>query len=147
MELLLRQDVERLGKQGEVVNVAPGYARNYLIPKGLATVATADNKRQLEDQRRAEERRQEAKLQELLESAKKIQTTSVTIAAAASPEGHLFGSVSAEQIAQAFKADGMPVEPDMVLLESPLKELGVFTINVRITPEAKAVTRVWVVAE
>jgi len=147
MELLLRQDVERLGKQGEVVNVAPGYARNYLIPKGLATVATVDNKRQLEDQRRAEERRQEAKLQELLESAKKIQTTSVTIAAAASPEGHLFGSVSAEQIAQAFKADGMPVEPDMVLLESPLKELGVFTINVRITPEAKAVTRVWVVAE
>jgi len=147
MELLLRQDVERLGKRGEVVNVAPGYARNYLIPKGLATVATADNKRQLEDQRRAEERRQEAKLQELLESAKKIQTTSVTIAAAASPEGHLFGSVSAEQIAQAFKADGMPVEPDMVLLESPLKELGVFTINVRITPEAKAVTRVWVVAE
>jgi len=147
MELLLRQDVERLGKRGEVVNVAPGYARNYLIPKGLATVATVDNKRQLEDQRRAEERRQEAKLQELLESAKKIQTTSVTIAAAASPEGHLFGSVSAEQIAQAFKADGMPVEPDMVLLESPLKELGVFTINVRITPEAKAVTRVWVVAE
>jgi len=146
MELLLRQDVEKLGKRGDLVNVSPGYARNYLIPRGFAAKATADNRRQLEAQRQADERREEAKIQDLVNTAKKIQSTSVTVAAPASAEGHLFGSVTAEQIAQAFQADGMPIEAKMIQLDSPLRELGVFTITVKITAETKAVTRVWIVA-
>ncbi|HUW31951.1 MAG TPA: 50S ribosomal protein L9 [Planctomycetota bacterium] len=146
MELLLRQDVEKLGKRGDMVNVSPGYARNYLIPRGLGAKATAENKRQIELQRQAEERREQARIQELLNTAKKIQSTSETIAAPASPEGHLFGSVTADQIAAAFQADGMPIEGKMIQLDSPLRELGVFTVTVKITPEAKAVTRVWIVA-
>jgi len=147
MELLLRQDIDKVGKRGEVVNVASGYARNYLIPRGLATKATAENKRVLEVQRQAEERREQAKVQALVDAAKKIQGTSVTISAPAAPEGHLFGSIGPERIAEAFKADGMPIEAKMVLLDAPIKELGVFTVTVRITPDTKAVTRVWVVAE
>jgi len=146
MELLLRQDVEKLGKRGELVNVAAGYARNYLIPRGLAAKATSENKRQIEAQRQAEERREQAKVQELVNTAKKISSTSVTVAAPASEEGHLFGSVTAEQIAQAFQADGMPIEAKMIQLDSPLRELGVFTITVKITADTKAVTRVWIVA-
>ncbi|HUS58496.1 MAG TPA: 50S ribosomal protein L9 [Planctomycetota bacterium] len=147
MELLLRQDVEKLGNRGDVVNVSDGYARNFLIPRGIATKATAENKKTLEVQRHAEERRQEAKVQELLETAKKVQSISCTVSAPASPEGHLFGSIGPEQIAAAFRADGMPIEPKMIQMDAPIKELGVFTVTVRITPDAKAVTRVWVVAQ
>lgn len=147
MELLLREDVEKLGKRGEMINVAPGYARNYLIPRGLAAKATPENRRLLELQRQADARREQAKIQELVDTAKKIQATSVTVAAPAGPEGHLFGSVGAEQIAAAFKADGMPIDAKMIELDAPLRELGVFTITVKITPESRAVTKVWIVAE
>ena len=147
MELLLREDVEKLGKRGDIVNVAPGYARNYLVPRGLAAKATTENRRLIDLQRQAEDRREQAKVQELVDTAKKIQGTSVTVAAPAGPEGHLFGSVGADQIAAAFQADGMPIDAKMVVLDAPLRELGVFTITIRITPETKAVTRVWVVAE
>jgi len=147
MELLLRQDVEKLGKRGDVVNVSAGFARNYLIPRGLAAKATSENRRVLDLQRQADVRREEAKLQELVEAARKIQATSCTIAASASPDGRLFGSVGADQIAEAFRADGMPVEARMVQLDAPIKELGVFTVTVKVTPDTTAVTRVWVVAE
>ena len=147
MELLLRLDVEKLGKKGDMVTVSPGYARNYLIPRGLATVATPENKRVLEREREAEGRKEHARIQELVDMAKRIQTSSATITAAASPEGHLFGSITPEKIADAFKADGMPIEPKMIQLDTPIKEVGVHAVTIRITPETKAVSRVWIVAE
>jgi large subunit ribosomal protein L9 len=147
MEVLLQEDVEKLGKRGDVVKVASGYARNYLMPQGLATKATEENRRMLERQRLAEARRKQEEVQALKNLAQKIEATSCTVVAAASPEGHLFGSVNVEQIAGAFKADGLPVEPEMIKLDSPIKSIGVFTVSVQVTPEHKAVTRVWVVAE
>jgi len=145
MELLLRKDHEKLGKQGDIVNVADGYARNYLLPRGIAAKATAENKKIHEMQRRSEVKREEAKQQALVDVAKTLQSTSCTIPAPAGPDGRLFGSVGADDIAQAFKAEGLPVEPKMVQLEHPLRETGVFLVTLRVTPEVKAVTRVWVV--
>jgi len=147
MEVLLRQDVEKLGRRGQVVDVARGYARNYLMPRGLATKATEKNKEQLEQERQAQARREQQRLQGLARLAEKIQSTSCTVAAQAGPEGHLFGSVGPEQVARAFQDEGLPVDPAMVKLDSPIKEVGVFTITVQITSEHQAVTRVWVVPE
>ena len=147
MEILLREDIDKLGKRGEVVSVASGYARNFLLPRGLAAKATEENKKQLDRLRSAEERKAQDKLQELAALAEKIEATSCTVTAAASPEGHLFGSVGPEEIAGAFQEDGLPVEPDMVKLDSHIKEVGVFTATVQITPVNKAIARVWVVAQ
>ena len=147
MEVLLREDMGKLGKRGEVVSVARGYARNYLMPRGLATKATEENKSQLKRQREAENRKKEQHVRELVELVEKIEASSCTVTAQASPEGHLFGSVGPEQIANAFKDEGFPVEPGMVKLDSHIKEVGVFTITVQITPDHAAVTRAWVVPE
>jgi len=147
MEILLREDIDKLGKRGDVVNVAAGYARNFLLPRGLATKATEENKMALERVRLAEVHKVEGRRQELAALAKKIEAASCTVMAAASPEGHLFGSIGPEQIAAAFQEDGLPVEPDMVKLDSHIKEIGVVTVTVQITPTQKATARVWVVAE
>jgi len=145
MELLLRKDHEKLGKRGEIVTVADGYARNFLLPRGIAAKATVENKKIYEMQRRSEAKREETQRQALLDVAKTLQTTSCTIAAPAGPDGRLFGSVGTDDIAQAFKAEGLPVEPKMVQLEHPFRETGVFLVTLRVTPEVKAVTRVWIV--
>jgi len=147
MEVLLQEDIERLGKRGDVVDVADGYARNYLVPRGLAAKATQENKLALHRQRQAEEREQQQHIQELADLARKIETTSCTVAAPASPEGHLFGSIGPDQVADAFKDEGLPVEPGMISLPAHIKEIGVYTVEIRVTAEHTAVTRVWVVAE
>jgi len=147
MEVLLRKDIDKLGKRGEVVDVARGYARNYLMPQGLATQATEENKRVIMLQREAEERRRQERIRELAAVRERVESTSCTITAQANPEGHLFGSVGPEEIAEAFRAEGIAIEPDMVKMDSHIKEIGVFTVTVQVTAELTAVTRVWVMAE
>jgi len=147
MELLLRQDVDRLGKRGEVVDVADGYARNYLLPRKLAVPLTGQNRKLLEaERRRAEKAVAEAHAQ-LEGLAQKLEGTSCTIMAKAGEGGHLFGSISSAQIAEAFASDGYEVTEDMVVLESPIRELGVYPIELKVGPNVKAATKVWVVAE
>jgi len=147
MEVLLRKDIDRLGKRGEVVNVAAGYARNFLMPQKLATQATEENKRIIMVQRQAEERQRQEQIQQLAGLKGQIESTSCMVAAPASPEGHLFGSVGPAEIAKAFKADGLPIEPEMVKMENPIKEIGVFTVAVQVTGDLRATTRVWVTAQ
>ena len=144
MQVLLKADVEKLGQRGEIVDVAPGYARNYLIPQRLAAVATADAKRQFEAQQRAEARRRESERERLAALAVTLEATSCTVLAHANPEGHLFGSVTAQMIAQAFAEDGIELRQDMILLDEPLKESGVFPVRVKLTSDLVATTRVWV---
>ena len=145
MEVMLKRNVQKLGLAGEIVKVADGYARNYLFPQGLAGLATAESKGQFEAQERAEVKRRDVEIQSLADMAQSIEGTSCTVMAQANPEGHLFGSVTAEMIAKAFADDGIELRSTMVMLDEPFKETGVFPVQVQLTPDLTATTRVWII--
>lgn len=145
IELLLAEDVEMLGKQGEIVKVKPGYARNYLLPQGLATVATAQNKRMVEIHRARVAELQKQRLADLQKRADAISKYSVTLEANANEEGHLYGSIMAPDISKALKAAGYAVAPEDVRLEGPLKELGMYTVKVHLHADIRTEVKVWVV--
>lgn len=145
VELLLAEEVPSLGKQGEIVRVRPGYARNYLLPYGLATVATEANKRRVEKHRAAQEKVRAEKVKSLQELAASVSKYSVTLEANATPEGHLYGSIVAIDISKALKSANYAVEPDNVRLEGPLKELGMYTVKLHFAPEVETEVKVWVV--
>ena len=145
VELLLAEDVESLGKRGEVVRVRPGYARNYLLPNGLATVATEENKRAVQRHQERLEELQRQKLKDLQARADAIGKYSVTLEANANEEGHLYGSIMAPDISKALKAAGFAIEADDVKLEGPLKELGMYTVKIQFHSDIKTEVKVWVV--
>lgn len=145
VEVLLIQTIDHLGQQGEVVAVKPGYARNYLLPQGLATVATEHHKRMIEKHRARLQEIQRARLAGLRALAEAIGAQSVTIEANANDEGHLYGSVGANDIAAALKGNGINITPDQVRLAGPLKELGMYTVHIHLGHEIDAQLRVWVV--
>ncbi len=124
VELLLIHSVEDLGSQGDVVEVRPGYANNFLIPQGLATVATDHHKRMVEKHRSKLQAIEKARQAELRKLAAEIGKQSVTIEAKATSEGHLYGSVGAVEIAAALKKNDVTLAPEQIKLEGPLKELG-----------------------
>ncbi len=145
IELLLTEEIPSLGKQGEIVRVRPGYARNYLLPYGLATVATANNKRRVEKHRAAQDQVRAERRKMIQELANSVSKYSVTLEANATPEGHLYGSILAHDISKALKAASYAVEPDHVKLEGPLKELGMYTVKLHFAPEIETEVKVWVV--
>jgi large subunit ribosomal protein L9 len=145
IELLLVQSIDKLGKQGEVVEVKPGYANNYLLPQGLATIATDHHKRMVEKHKARLLEVQRARLAGLQALADQLRHESITIEANANEEGHLYGSVGPADIATALKASNVTITPDQVLLEGPLKELGLYTIKVRLSQEIESELKVWVV--
>jgi large subunit ribosomal protein L9 len=130
MQLVLVDDVPNLGRQGELVEVKPGYGRNYLVPRGLATVPTEENLRRLERHKIRVSAAREAKIADLKVLAEQLQRMNVTIDANANDEGHLYGSVGAAEIAKALSQRGMQVDPDMVRLEGPIKECAVYEVNI-----------------
>jgi large subunit ribosomal protein L9 len=145
IELLLIQSVDHLGKQGEVVEVKRGYAMNYLLPQGLATVATDHHKRMVEKHKAKLLQIQHERLAGLRQLADRISAQSVTIEANANDEGHLYGSVGAPEIVRALKQQEVTVTPDQVRLKGPLKELGLYTVEVHLGQEIEAQLKVWVV--
>jgi large subunit ribosomal protein L9 len=145
VELLLIQSVDHLGKQGDVVEVRPGYALNYLIPQGLATVATEHHKRMVEKHRAKLEAIEKARLAGLQSVADSIARQSVTIEANANDEGHLYGSVGAAEIVKALKAQNLTLSTDQIKLEGPLKELGLYTVKIQLHPSVSSELKVWVV--
>jgi len=147
MQVLLRKDVERLGKMGELVDVKTGHARNYLLPQGLAVTVTAGNMRRVEIEKRKAEEARQAQDQELAALAERLKTASITIAAKANEEGNLFGSVPAAQIAEMLQSEGYKVEEKMIQLEEPIKEVGVIDLPIEVKPELMSSCKVWVVAE
>lgn len=147
MEILLRKDVEKLGKAGEIVSVTAGYARNYLFPRKFASEVTQDNLRQLEAEQRRVEREAERHHQDLVALAAKLEATSCTIAAQATETGTLFGSVSAHQVVEALKTEGYEVEEKAIRLEEAIKETGVYAVEIHLAPDIVATTRVWVVED
>jgi large subunit ribosomal protein L9 len=145
IQLLLIHSVESLGAQGEVVEVRPGYAKNYLIPHGLATIATDHHRRMVEKHRARLQSIEKARVDRLRDFAGALSKQSITIEANANDEGHLYGSVGATEIAAALKALDLSVSADQVKLEGPLKELGLYTVAIRVSPEVRADLKVWVV--
>jgi large subunit ribosomal protein L9 len=145
VELLLAEDVPSLGKQGEIVHVRRGYARNFLLPQGLATLASEHNKRMVEKHRLNLAEIAKKKLGDLKKLAETISKYSVTIEAHANEEGHLYGSIGANDISKQLKTAGYPVEPDHVRLEGPLKELAMYTVKIHLHPEVETEVKVWVV--
>ena len=147
MQVLLKEDVERLGRIGDVVDVKPGYARNYLLPHGKAVQLTGGNLRRVEILKRRAEEERNRREQELADLAESLKAVSITIAAKANEEGHLFGSVGAAQVAAVLEAEGYGVEEKMVQLVEPIKELGVVEVPIQVTPELVSQCKVWIVAE
>ncbi|MBM4076908.1 MAG: 50S ribosomal protein L9 [Planctomycetes bacterium] len=145
VELLLTENVESLGKRGEIVKVRPGYARNYLLPNGYATVATEDNKRRVKRHQENLVALEADRLKQLVSRADAIGKYSVTIEANANEEGHLYGSIMGLDISRALKSAGYVVEADNVRLDGPIKELGMYTVKIHLHQEAQTEVKVWVV--
>jgi large subunit ribosomal protein L9 len=145
VELLLVHNVEYLGKQGDVVEVRPGYAQNFLIPQGLATFATDHHKRMVDKHRARLQEIDNQRLAKFRTVAAELAKQSVTIEANATDEGHLYGSVGATEIVAALKQNEIHILPEQVRLEGPLKELGLYTVKVRVAAEVDAELKVWVV--
>ena len=145
MELLLKQNIEHLGRTGDLVEVKPGYARNFLLPRCMAVMVTKSNMAEVERARAAALAQEDARLASLKDMASKLGDVSVTIEGKANEEGHLFGSVTASQIAAALCEKGLPIEEKMIRLENPIKEIGTFDVTVHLHADVEVVTKVWVV--
>jgi large subunit ribosomal protein L9 len=147
MKVLLTQTIERTGIVGEVLEVSDGFARNYLLPKGLAIQPTAGNIARLESAKKE----YEAKLQKIREDREKLlaalQGVEVTIIRNANDEGHLFGSVSRRDIAEELQKQGHQVEADDVKLEEPIRRVDTFTVPVALAADLRTEIKVWVVRE
>jgi large subunit ribosomal protein L9 len=143
--LLLIQSVDHLGNQGDVVEVKRGYAMNFLLPQGLATIATDHHKRMVEKHRSKLQAIQNQRLASLRTMADELGRQSVTIEANANDEGHLYGSVGAPEIVKALKQQEFTITADQVRLKGPLKELGLYTVAIHLGQEIEAELKVWVV--
>lgn len=145
IELLLIQNVDSVGRQGEVVEVRPGHANNYLLPQGLAIVANEHHKRMVEKHKTKLREIEKTRLGGLQTLANHIAQQSITIEANANDEGHLYGSVGAPEIVAALKTNQISVTEDQVRLQGPLKELGLYTVKVHLHLEIECDLKVWVV--
>jgi large subunit ribosomal protein L9 len=145
MQLLLKHNVENLGRIGDLVKVRDGYARNFLLPRGLAMIVNRGSLAEIERLRARARTEELERVKSLKEHATSLGETSVTIEGRANQEGHLFGSVNAAQIAQALRAKGFKVDERQVRLEHPLKEIGVFDVPIHLHAEVAATVKVWVV--
>src|SRR6476646_10181951 len=147
MEVILREDIERLGHRGEVVKVAAGYARNFLLPKKLAVTATGANKKIVEQERQSHLRK-EAKLKtEAEDLSKLLGGVSVTIAQKAGENDQLFGSVTAKDVAEALEKQNFTVDRRKIQLDDPIKQLGEHKLTVRLHRNVNAEVTVHVVRE
>jgi large subunit ribosomal protein L9 len=142
MKVILQENMENLGHIGDVVKVAPGYARNYLLPKGFAMPANEKNTKALEHAKR----QLEYKKNKMLEMAKgivaKIESLIINLAHAAGEEGKLFGSVTNMELAEQLKAHGIEVDRKKIILADPIKHTGEYSVPVKIHPEATATLKV-----
>lgn len=147
MEIILRQGVENLGKPGDVVKVKAGYARNYLLPHGLAYEATPGNLKRIQQERDRLEAAENERRGAAQGYAEKLEQVSLTFSARVGEEGKLFGSVTAADIAQQLEAQGFHVEKRQIDLHEPIKALGVYRVPVRLHADVKPEVRVWVIKQ
>ena len=145
MKVILREDNKKLGKAGDVVEVKDGYARNYLIPRNLAVRADEGQMRQLEHERKILHDKKEKYARVAENLANQINKASCTIPVQVGEEDKIFGSVTAMDIADSLLKEGIEIDRKDILLEEPIKSLGVFTVSIKLTPEVEGKLKVWVV--
>jgi large subunit ribosomal protein L9 len=146
MEVILKEDIANVGKMGEVVRVRDGYARNYLLPRGLVLVANKKNMKTYEHQKRVVDSQKDRVKSQANTLSEKLAQVSVVIRARAGEEGRLFGSVTNMDIEKALKAQGLDVERRKIHLAEPIKNLGDYEVPVRLTADVQANVKVSVVA-
>ena len=148
MEVILRNAIENVGKPGDIVKVSNGYARNYLIPRGLAYEATAGNRKRIAAERARLEAAENARRDAAQSVADRLQQVSLTFSARVGEEEKLFGSVTAADIAQQLHSQGFPeIEKRQIDLHEPIKALGVYRVPIRLHAEVKPEVKVWVIKQ
>jgi large subunit ribosomal protein L9 len=147
VKLILREDVENLGKIGQVVEVAAGYGRNYLLPRGLAVKASTKNLSEQQHQKKLIQARMDRQRKDAQELAGSLDAVSCTITRKTGEEEKLFGSVTSRDIEEALKEEGFSIDRKRILLEEPIKKLGVYTVPVKLHTDVTGNIKVWVVKE
>ena len=144
VKLLLQESIKNVGRVGDVVEVSPGYARNYLLPKGLAVQPTPNNIKKIEARRQEIERQERERREQQAALIKSLEGTEVTLERRANEQGHLFGSVSATDISKALEAQGFQVDPDDINLPGKLDRIEKYTVVISFAEDLKAEIKVWV---
>jgi len=147
MKVIFLQDVKGQGKKGEVKEVSEGYARNFLIPRGLAKEASQGNLKTLEVQKQAEERRKQREKQEAEELGKRLDQMTVVIRAKAGEGGRLFGAITSKQVAEALAKEGIEIDKRKIELDEPIRSLGVTKVPIKLHPQVRATLNVQVAEE
>jgi large subunit ribosomal protein L9 len=147
IEIILREDIKSLGQAGEVVRVKPGYARNYLLPQGLAYEATEGNKKRIAAEGRVRAARSQAERGEAEQLANTLGGLSLTLSGKAGEEGKLFGSITSQDIAEALHRQGYSLDRRRIELDHPIRTVGEHVVAIRLHPEVHAELRVSIVAE
>ena len=146
MKLILLENVDKLGKSGAVVNAAGGFARNFLLPRKLAVLATRKNIAEVEHVRRMAGKRQEKREAQSAEIRTKLESVSLTIARPAGEKEKLYGSVTPKDVEQALREEGITVDKKKIRIETPIRSLGVYTVHVKIGPSNEVPVKLWIVA-
>jgi large subunit ribosomal protein L9 len=144
VKLLLQESIKNVGRVGDVVEVSPGYARNFLLPKGLAVEPTKNNVKKVEARRQEIEKQEREKREQQARLIKQLEGRDVTLERKANDQGHLYGAVSATDIARALQADGYNVEAEDVLLPGKLDAINTYTVKVRFAEDLETDVKVYV---
>jgi large subunit ribosomal protein L9 len=147
MEVILRQAVDKLGHPGDLVKVSSGYARNFLLPRGIAVEATEGNKRRIAQEKARLEAAESERRMGAEEFATRLEQVSLTFSARVGEEGKLFGSVTASDIAHQLEAQGITVERRQIDLHEPIKALGVYRVPIKLHADVKPEIKVWVIKQ
>jgi large subunit ribosomal protein L9 len=147
MKVILQEDVDKLGKSGELVTVADGYARNFLIPRNLAVRATTRNLAELEHHRRVAEQRRARRIKLAGDLKEKLEGLSVTVTKPVGENEKLYGSVTASDVEQALHEEGVDVDRKKLRIEEPMRKLGVYDVHVKLEGGEEVPVKVWVVAK
>lgn len=142
MKVILQENLENLGHIGDIVKVAPGYARNYLIPKGFAMLANEKNTKALEHAKRQLEYKKNKMLEQAKALVARIEAITLNLVHQAGEEGKLFGSVTNMELAEQLKAQGIEIDRKKIVLAEPIKQLGEYSVTVKVQPEVTATLKV-----
>ena len=147
MKVILKEDVKHVGKMGQIVDVADGYARNYLIPKGLVTKASTKNIKFLEHEKRIIQEKSKKIRNSAQDLASRISSLTISIKAKAGEEGKLFGSITTMDVAEALQKEGVEIDKKKISLEEPIKRLGSYTVNIKLHSDVSAPLNIQIVEE
>lgn len=147
MLVILKKKIDKLGDIGDMINVANGYARNFLLPMGLAEVSTPERAAQIQAVREKERLKLEKEILDAKMLAEKLQHTSCTITVQAGEEDKLFGAVTTGDIAKALSSEGINIHKKKIILEEPIRKLGIYNVSVKLAPDIEAIFKLWVVKE